>query len=126
MQYPSHATGSLHFGPDGYLYASAGEGAHYSQVDHGLSAAGRQQAEALAAHMAAAVAAASPSSQDGNLPQTQPPTSPDARAPHRSSNARAPDTATSEPASSKSLPFISHHAKNGFKSRNKKKHIKHI
>ncbi|MEN8708111.1 MAG: PQQ-dependent sugar dehydrogenase [Nocardioides marinisabuli] len=35
MQYPSHATGSLRFGPDGYLYASAGEGAHYSQVDHG-------------------------------------------------------------------------------------------
>ena len=39
MQYPSHATGSLHFGPDGYLYASAGEGAHYSQVDHGQVAA---------------------------------------------------------------------------------------
>lgn len=35
MQYPSHATGSLRFGPDGYLYASGGEGAHYSQVDHG-------------------------------------------------------------------------------------------
>ncbi len=47
MQYPSHATGSLHFGPDGYLYASGGEGAHYSQVDHGQVAApywpGRQQ-----------------------------------------------------------------------------------
>ncbi|MEV7430792.1 PQQ-dependent sugar dehydrogenase [Nocardioides sp. NPDC092400] len=35
MQYPSHATGSLHVGPDGDLWASGGEGAHYLEVDHG-------------------------------------------------------------------------------------------
>ncbi|MDN4173299.1 PQQ-dependent sugar dehydrogenase [Nocardioides sp. SOB77] len=35
MQYPSHATGSLHVGPDGHLWASGGEGAHYLEVDRG-------------------------------------------------------------------------------------------
>ncbi len=35
MQFPSHATGSLVFGPDGMLYASAGEGASYDYEDYG-------------------------------------------------------------------------------------------
>lgn len=35
LQYPSHATGSLHVGPDGALWASGGEGAHYLEVDRG-------------------------------------------------------------------------------------------
>ncbi|MDN4160925.1 PQQ-dependent sugar dehydrogenase [Nocardioides abyssi] len=35
MQYPSHGTGSLHVGPDGHLWASGGEGAHYLEVDRG-------------------------------------------------------------------------------------------
>lgn len=35
LQFPSHAAGSVHFGPDGYLYASAGEGASYDYVDYG-------------------------------------------------------------------------------------------
>ena len=35
MQFPSHATGSVVFGPDGMLYASAGEGASYDYEDYG-------------------------------------------------------------------------------------------
>jgi glucose/arabinose dehydrogenase len=35
QQYPSHSIGSLAFGPDGYLYASAGEGASFSFADWG-------------------------------------------------------------------------------------------
>jgi glucose/arabinose dehydrogenase len=34
-QYPSHSLGDLAFGPDGMLYASAGEGASYSFIDVG-------------------------------------------------------------------------------------------
>lgn len=35
MQYPSHATGDLQFGSDGYLYASSGDGASFNFVDWG-------------------------------------------------------------------------------------------
>jgi glucose/arabinose dehydrogenase len=35
QQYPSHSIGSLGFGPDGYLYASAGDGASYTFTDWG-------------------------------------------------------------------------------------------
>ncbi|WP_228942642.1 PQQ-dependent sugar dehydrogenase [Nocardioides sp. Leaf374] len=35
LQYPSHATGSVAFGPDGYLYASIGEGASFTFDDYG-------------------------------------------------------------------------------------------
>jgi glucose/arabinose dehydrogenase len=35
QQYPSHSTGSLVFGPDGALYASAGDGASFNFVDYG-------------------------------------------------------------------------------------------
>ncbi|MDR7277499.1 PQQ-dependent sugar dehydrogenase [Catenuloplanes atrovinosus] len=35
QQYPSHSTGDLHFGADGMLYASAGDGANYGVVDYG-------------------------------------------------------------------------------------------
>jgi glucose/arabinose dehydrogenase len=35
QQYPSHSIGDLAFGPDGYLYASAGEGASFDFVDYG-------------------------------------------------------------------------------------------
>jgi len=35
MQFPSHATGELRFGPDGALYASAGDGANFTVVDYG-------------------------------------------------------------------------------------------
>lgn len=35
MQYPSHATGDLHFGSDGYLYASSGDGASFNFLDWG-------------------------------------------------------------------------------------------
>jgi cysteine-rich repeat protein len=35
MQYPSHATGDLHFGDDGYLYASSGDGASFNFLDWG-------------------------------------------------------------------------------------------
>jgi glucose/arabinose dehydrogenase len=34
-QFPSHATGDLAFGPDGYLYASAGDGASFNYADYG-------------------------------------------------------------------------------------------
>ncbi|HEY0009228.1 MAG TPA: PQQ-dependent sugar dehydrogenase, partial [Tepidisphaeraceae bacterium] len=34
-QYPSHSIGDLNFGPDGYLYASGGEGADFNKVDYG-------------------------------------------------------------------------------------------
>lgn len=34
-QYPSHTIGDLNFGPDGYLYASAGDGASFNGVDYG-------------------------------------------------------------------------------------------
>lgn len=35
QQYPSHSVGHLQFGPDGNLYASAGDGASFSAVDYG-------------------------------------------------------------------------------------------
>jgi PKD repeat protein/glucose/arabinose dehydrogenase len=35
QQFPSHSTGDLAFGPDGALYASAGDGASFNYVDHG-------------------------------------------------------------------------------------------
>ncbi len=35
QQFPSHTVGSLAFGPDGALYASAGDGASFSGVDYG-------------------------------------------------------------------------------------------
>jgi glucose/arabinose dehydrogenase len=35
QQYPSHSIGSLAFGPDGYLYASAGDGASFDFADWG-------------------------------------------------------------------------------------------
>jgi glucose/arabinose dehydrogenase len=35
QQYPSHSIGALGFGPDGYLYASAGDGASYEFADWG-------------------------------------------------------------------------------------------
>lgn len=34
-QFPSHSIGALNFGPDGYLYASAGDGASFADVDYG-------------------------------------------------------------------------------------------
>ncbi len=34
-QFPSHTVGSLVFGPDGALYASAGDGANFNGVDYG-------------------------------------------------------------------------------------------
>ncbi len=36
-QYPSHSIGDLKFGPDGYLYASAGDGASFNAIDYGQS-----------------------------------------------------------------------------------------
>src|SRR4051794_17096918 len=35
QQYPSHSIGSLNFGPDGYLYASGGDGASFNWADWG-------------------------------------------------------------------------------------------
>ncbi len=35
QQFPSHSLGALAFGPDGALYASAGDGADFSQADYG-------------------------------------------------------------------------------------------
>jgi glucose/arabinose dehydrogenase len=35
QQYPSHSVGDLQFGPDGYLYASGGEGASFTFTDYG-------------------------------------------------------------------------------------------
>jgi Glucose/sorbosone dehydrogenases len=35
QQYPSHSVGDLHFGADGMLYASAGDGASFNTVDYG-------------------------------------------------------------------------------------------
>ena len=35
QQYPSHSVGDLAFGPDGYLYASGGDGASYNWADYG-------------------------------------------------------------------------------------------
>ena len=35
QQYPSHSIGTLEFGPDGALYASAGDGASFVFVDYG-------------------------------------------------------------------------------------------
>ncbi|HEY0009927.1 MAG TPA: PA14 domain-containing protein, partial [Tepidisphaeraceae bacterium] len=34
-QYPSHSIGDLNFGPDGFLYASGGDGASFNAVDYG-------------------------------------------------------------------------------------------
>ncbi|MBC7783065.1 MAG: PQQ-dependent sugar dehydrogenase, partial [Burkholderiales bacterium] len=36
-QYPSHSIGDLKFGPDGYLYASGGDGASFNAIDYGQS-----------------------------------------------------------------------------------------
>ncbi|MBJ7356348.1 PQQ-dependent sugar dehydrogenase [Nocardioides sp.] len=35
MQFPSHASGDVAIGPDGFLYASAGDGASFDFADHG-------------------------------------------------------------------------------------------
>ena len=35
QQYPSHSLDDLHFGPDGALYASSGDGANFNFVDYG-------------------------------------------------------------------------------------------
>ena len=35
QQFPSHSIGTLAFGPDGMLYLSAGEGAHFDYADFG-------------------------------------------------------------------------------------------
>ena len=35
QQYPSHSTGTVDFGPDGALYASAGDGASFTFTDYG-------------------------------------------------------------------------------------------
>ena len=35
QQYPSHSVGTLAFGPDGMLYLSAGDGAHFDYADYG-------------------------------------------------------------------------------------------
>ena len=35
QQYPSHSVGAVEFGPDGALYASAGDGASFNFVDYG-------------------------------------------------------------------------------------------
>src|SRR4051794_3274169 len=35
QQYPSHSVGDLHFGADGALYVSGGEGSNYSAADYG-------------------------------------------------------------------------------------------
>jgi YD repeat-containing protein len=41
QQYPSHSVGDLQFGPDGYLYASAGDGASYVFADYGQAGSPR-------------------------------------------------------------------------------------
>jgi glucose/arabinose dehydrogenase/PKD repeat protein len=38
QQYPSHSIGTLEFGPDGDLYASAGDGASFTYADYGQQA----------------------------------------------------------------------------------------
>ena len=35
LQFPSHAAGSVHIGPDGYLYATVGDGASFDFADRG-------------------------------------------------------------------------------------------
>jgi glucose/arabinose dehydrogenase len=40
QQFPSHSIGDLKFGPDGYLYASGGDGASFNTVDYGQFANG--------------------------------------------------------------------------------------
>jgi glucose/arabinose dehydrogenase len=37
QQFPSHSVGDLHFGPDGALYMSGGEGASFNYADYGQS-----------------------------------------------------------------------------------------
>ena len=39
QQYPSHSTGTVEFGPDGALYASAGDGASFNFADYGQDGA---------------------------------------------------------------------------------------
>ncbi|MBP2331193.1 glucose/arabinose dehydrogenase [Kibdelosporangium banguiense] len=41
QQYPSHSVGDLKFGPDGYLYASAGDGASFNFADYGQAGSPR-------------------------------------------------------------------------------------
>ena len=79
-QFPSHSIGTVLFGPDGYLYAAGGDGASFTDVDHGQFGgnpcnAGNGESGAFRAQSAGTPATGSaPSTLDGALVRIDPAT----------------------------------------------------
>jgi glucose/arabinose dehydrogenase len=75
QQFPSHSVGTLAFGADGYLYASAGEGASFNAADYGQFGAtnpGGQANPCGDPPGSAGTALTSPTAQGGSLRSQSP------------------------------------------------------
>ena len=79
-QFPSHSIGTVLFGPDGYLYAAGGDGASFTDVDHGqfggnpCNAGSTESGAARAQSVRTPATASAPSTLDGALIRIDPAT----------------------------------------------------
>ena len=74
QQFPSHSIGDLNFGPDGDLYASAGDGASFNYADYGQSGAApvrRRRRTRAATRPAAPAAPQTPPTAEGGALRAQ-------------------------------------------------------